>query len=239
MKPLIDYITTYDPSFAIRIRGSAMADIVAFEQLVGTQLPGSYRQFLSAMGEDDGGLHIVHDGTSALAAVVQAYRQAKGRYVPAPPGHLLIGLAAPPAPDVTLDIGSGASEPAVWFAEDGTPLLRFADSLPKLLFRVAFATFRQSACEHTDFLVGADARPQLADAVQMARTLGFASTWFSDSVEFCGERGDAAVAIAQYDGNTLGLRLAANIWSELQHLVRRFAEQLDLSHPTHASPPAS
>lgn len=36
-------------------------------------------------------------------------------------------------------------------------------------------------------------RPLLGPAIRLARELGFTPEWFSDSVAFCGERGDAGL----------------------------------------------
>src|SRR5437016_2302712 len=142
MEDFIQYVSQFDPDFASRIRGASAEEINTFERLVGLSLPPVYREFLSRMGHDSGGIDIAFEGTTRITEVMDYYQDLvlTGK-VTAPRNCIVMGIGSPPTEDIALQLAPDGACP-VFFASGGELLHLYGDSLEKVLFRGAFADFR-------------------------------------------------------------------------------------------------
>jgi len=235
MEHFIQYVSQFEPDFASRIRGASEEEIDTLERLAGLRLPPIYRTFLSRMGHASGGIDIAFEGTTRITEVIDYYqnsvRTGKARV---PPNSLIIGIGSPPTEDVALQLGSDRACPA-FLASEGELLQLLADSLETLLFRVAFATFRMKLFHAGGTYRNNSAARQreLADAV--AVEIGYQRQWFSDSIEFCGERRDSAIIINQYQHHGLAIRIRAESDTEVESIGSVFAQRLGVVRQSQAN----
>jgi hypothetical protein len=225
----VAYATTLDPGFSRRIRGASPETIDVLEALAGAALPASYRAFLAAMGDEDGGLDLTFGGSTRVADVVAFYRKyvVSGRIV-LPPGALLIGVGDPPVGDLML-VGRPTGEPAVCLWCDGELTGLHAETLGTLLHRTVFAMYRVQRFPHVALYAAREATPRRAAAAAAALEEGFEPLWFSDAVEFCGERAGGAVLLTQYEARELVVQIAGHDRAAVEATGERFARRLPLT----------
>lgn len=228
MENLVTYVSQFDPKFRERIRGASLEEINTLRQLSSGRLPKSYEHFLKYMGKDDGGLNIAFDGTTCINKIISYYQK---YIVPGkeeiPDEFILIGIGSPPGEDVLLE-GVSMVEPQVFFTGEGTPLTLYAESLEKLLFRVAFATIRMNNFSYEVFYTSTTLSRQREAAEALAISIGFQRHWFSDKIEFCGEMQSCAILINQYPEHTMAIRITGESKDELEHIGRFFAERFGM-----------
>jgi len=226
MENFIQYVSQFEPDFASTIRGACEEEINTFEGLAGLKLPAFYRSFLSRMGHDIGSMEIAYGRTTNITDVIDFYRNLvlPGKE-PLPPDCLIVGIGSPPDDDVALRVTSEADGP-VFFASEGELFQLYGDSLERLLFRAAFAIYRMKVFPDEGVYLSRTAAPQreLADAV--AVEIGFQRQWFSDSIEFCGERRGSAIIINQYQHNVMLIRIRAESKTEIESIGSVFAQRL-------------
>ncbi len=209
----LSYVSRFDPTFLGRIRGAEPAQMAALGRLAGLPLPASYAHFLARMGRDNGGINPTVDGTTDVAELIAYYEtEVRGGATAVPAGCVLIGVGAVSLPDVALDCNE-EGEPPVVFTDGDEVAGRYADSLEKLLFQIAFGKYRLRTFPWRTFLAnsfaGLGRKMVVEEAAALAQAAGFDSCPFSDATTFCGEKADAAVKMTQYEGQGIGISLAA------------------------------
>jgi tRNA threonylcarbamoyladenosine modification (KEOPS) complex Pcc1 subunit len=231
IKALIDYIARYDPGFPGRIRGAPESVIHTLEQIVGMPLPLLYREFLSYMGQDNGGLEIHSDATTNIDEVIDYYRDRKELELGFPENCIVIAVRGTDVPDLSLEL-SGALRV---FLTSGTVIKGLvADSFENLLFQEAFIGFRMPALPRNGIYTNRTKSAQLAAARELALSMGFRPLWFSDSITFCGEAEQAAIYINQYEKRGLFVRLQAVSKEKVDQLalpfIRDFGVEFQMEH---------
>lgn len=196
MQRFVQYVTTFDPQFASKIEGATAGEIQQFEQAAGVPLPSSLRRFLEVMGHRDGGLRLAFEGTTDVGDLIDAY-QKRRLYLPS--NSVAFGFGGLAMDAVCLDLSGGAEPPAI-FVTDGKRTGLYAESLPRLLFRTAFAKYRLPALAHSGYL-GCPGGQSILEPVRAGLLReGFTILPFSDAIAICAERAGAAVIAQQYEG---------------------------------------
>ena len=232
MKQFLEYVTSFAPEFPRYIRGASPAQIAELERLAGRELPPSYKNFLAAMGENDGGLSLLFDGTMNIEDVLAYYREEiiTGIFPP-PPDAILIGIEGVSTPSIALDCRA-PGEPPVMFVDGQKYTNLFAGSLDKLLFNTAFSKYVLSRFPWEVNYVASfnavgkrDLTPIMPD---LARECGLQPLWFSDRVCCCAENADAGACLTQYEGQGPSARIAGNLRSEVGRIGAIIAHRLGL-----------
>ncbi len=223
----LSYVTKFEPDFRTRISGAAEGDISSLQALSGFELPPAYHSYLQHLGGNDGGLDIGQGATTRAGAVIRYYKELQAENESAPPGCIVIAVN-----------GVAVGETSLQFAEAGEPRVvntsgdqikdLYAESLPDLLFRVAFIKYRAKQLKFSNIYEGSLGGAHLETGRDVALANGFDQQWFSDSICFCGERADAAIMINQFVGRVLWIRIASDDRDVVQSLGRIFESQIDV-----------
>jgi hypothetical protein len=229
MDKFIQYSNRYNPEFESQIVGANSAEIDKLEELTGRRLPSVYRNFLARMGHGEGGLDITFGGTTDLTKITDHYKESivTGNHK-LPPNAVLMGLGNFNIEYIYLDAGDSAN-PRVVFTENARISRLYAETLEKLLFRLAFMKFRLKAFEFSGFCTGSNPQNLLGSAKGLAEKMGFTELGFSDSVAFCGSKNDAAIAINQFEGDGLAVIVGTQTPADAQIIPKLFADRFDLS----------
>jgi hypothetical protein len=230
MQDLLSYISATDPSFVSRIRGARAEEIQELESTVRMKLPPDYREFLSQMGHEDGGLRIGNDSSTRL-------RDIKGYYADVladddwndmiPSDCIVIAYSGVRTPELSLEFLGTAQH--VIFSSGPKKLGECAESLEKLLFRSAFSNVHRRLAPHSAIYEAKSDVISVDDAAAVATRLGFAREWFSDRVCYCGVRGGSQLFFQRILGRPLWLRVSAPEASELDVVGMEFQRDLDLA----------
>jgi hypothetical protein len=228
MEQFLAYVAQFEPDFAKSIDGAGEAETSELERLVGMPLPSRYREFLERMGHDTGNLRLGGDASFAASELIEAYRkEILAGEIEVPRGSMLIGVGGMLVEEIYLELG-GEDGRVLFLAADGNIHL-FAESFEKLLYRTTFVKYRPRCFPFLRTYGSASSRRLLPPAEQMALNLGFDRQWFSDALFFCGERGDAALVISQYEGEGFLIVLAGTHESEVVSMAERFRYTFMLS----------
>jgi hypothetical protein len=226
MEAFFDYVTRFDPDFRSRIRGATAAEIAHLEELVGRPLPPPYRWFLENMGHREL-LGVGGETTTDISAVIRVYEQlALTKRRAAPPDGILIGVNGAYYDVALQDTAEG--EPRVLFTERFMILYPFAESLRKLLYRLAFRVHAPKRFPARAEFGGTDVRPRLEEFANFAAAENIQKHWFSDYVCYCGESDHVILSAQQFERQGMSLRLAASNSHELSQLVDRFQREFGL-----------
>jgi hypothetical protein len=196
---LLAFIAAKDATFASRIRGAAAERIARFEALAGRPLPYAYKQFLSRLGDHDGGLKIGDGATTRLDAIIEYYEDIErdgDRDQMIPDDCVVIAYVGVATFDLSLDFSSKAN-PTVMFTSGREKKGLCSESLDNLLFSTAFWRYYVPAfrCKRAYRVAGSNvALPLVAPVI---RQMGFDIAWFSDAVTLCANRADAAIIVEQ------------------------------------------
>jgi hypothetical protein len=222
IEDFIKYVSRYDPQFPARIRGSSPKEIGTLQQLSGRLLPAKYSDFLARMGQDAGGLKLTDEPRTEIAEVLEYYREF---IVPGdvllPAGHIVIAAGGLQVFELSVECDAEERLP-VFILERGKVRERHADAFDKLLYRSAFGIFRAKLLPYSAIYTSTPAGKSLAAAVKVAKSLGFAPLWFSDSVRFCSERDDGVVLIIS---RGYWIRVAARSKLEAEKVGDVFVQQ--------------
>lgn len=206
---LVRDATSIDPGFAASLRGAREDEIRALETAVGLPLPASYRDFLRLMGHGTGWITIGYDTTTDVSRVTEFYRDyVRTGTEMVPDGCIAISVLGVDL-NVCLDV-RGEGEPSVVFSEANQIYRPYADSLPGLLFRLAFFHYMPVRHRAVQKYWKADRASALPKARDVAGALGFTPLWFSDDVAWCGERPGVSVGIRQLQDEGILVAVAAD-----------------------------
>jgi hypothetical protein len=225
---LIKYVKEFNPDFDSQIEGASAAEIAALEEFAG-RLPDSYRAFLGRMGHGEDGLDITFGGTTDITEITDHYKKLIVTGIRQMPSNcVLMGIGNFRVEYIYLD-ASESPNPRVVFTEGGRVSQLYAETLEKLLFRIAFMKFRLKAFEFSAFCSGSNPQSLLNSAKGFAGKMGFAGLEFSDSVTFCGSKTGAAIAINQFEGDGIAVIVGASSETDAQNIAKLFADKFDLS----------
>ena len=200
MRPFIEYVSRYQPSFGSTLRGASQSEIATLASTAQAVLPASYQEFLAVMGHGDGGLRLTFDGSTDISDVIRRYESfAKTGRAAAPPNCILIGLGTLAMEGLCMWLLRGR-EPSIVFTRDGRVTGLYAESLEKLLYRTAFLKFGIKQFPCATYLASLPPARISETATTIALESGFRTLWFSDPIAFCGEKPGAAIVVNQYDG---------------------------------------
>jgi hypothetical protein len=225
----IRYVSLRDPSFPGRIAGASDQEIDTLERLASRRLPDSYKEFLSFMGHNDADLRLAWDCTTDISAISSYYKEEVHRGEEIVPSNcIVVGLGGTIVEEISLRL-DGGGEPTVVISGGGEVEALYAESLPKLLYRRAFAKYNWTTSPHRAAYVNAIRAKQLLQAERRASEMGFHTCWFSDAIAYCGEQEGASVTITQFEGDGLVVQIAARNESELSRMGQIFASRLGLN----------
>lgn len=224
---VIATISRWDPSFPGRLRGASPDEIAAYEEALGHPLPAACRAYFEAMGRDNGGLDFAATGEidiGALTEWLRINRESSSPYFPR--DSCLIGVFPQPGYYVILHPLEDPDLPVHY--SDETPVDRFADGLDKMLVQTAYELFRLSRFPHRAGYHSKDVEVTLTSACELACSIGFASDWFSDSINGCLERADASLLVSRFDEDRLYLSACAVSADALRRVQEELVRPLDL-----------
>jgi hypothetical protein len=223
------YVAESEPSFADKIRGASVEEIAKLEERVGTPLPESYRSYLSLFGKSDGGLDLGYGATTNIERVYDFYGDLIAEGNSPPPRCIVIAVEGATIGDTSLEIVNAAQEPRVVNTVDDQIKGLYADSLPPLLYRLAFMKYRAKIFPHSAIYLGKDTKPTLGQARDVALKAALVPQWFSDSVCLCCERPHAMVAVNQFAGQGPWVRISADERAIVESLGDAFAASLGVT----------
>jgi|GEM_PF-1837311 len=225
METLVEYVSSFDPTFHLKIRGANPSEIKTLEELVGRSLPSQYVEYLSHMGHDNGGLFLFEPGEKTdITTILDSYQYMVEENDPiAPKDCILIAEDIFPSQQLALR-ENGEAEPTVWRIEGEWYGELYAASLEGLLWRRAFRHYQLESLKNFGYWIIPPM--QMCEAAKnLANEMGFQQLWFSDEIVYCGEREDALLAINRYGGGC-HTYLSAQNQSEFENLGNRFVNQL-------------
>lgn len=205
MDELIRYIAQYDPAFPGTVRGASADEIARLEPLAGRPLPRSYRAFLATMGHGLGTFDPFPDGmVVSIEELISLYESEPPLY---PERYLLIGVDyGGYRMDLFLETLRPETEPRVVRFNRETELVTpdmmslQAESLPELLFSMAFYSVRMSRLPWQARLVPSEealpppeAARRMEEYARTAARLGFARFPYTGPWSPCYDRADAAL----------------------------------------------
>ena len=217
----IDLVSRFDSEFPKAIQGASPGEIDELQKLAGQPLPESYTQFLSAMGKRSAWIDLGRDhrtaGTSDIASVIEFYEECmKTGRDSAPPKCIAISVFGPDY-DVCLDLGS-PGEPRLVISEGGRIVMEYAETLKKLLFRMAFNHCELETRPHVARFRSPDAAGVMDRVTPWAASLRFSTRWFSDRNVLCGELGSILFAFRQYHGEPMIVSVGSTALDEISRL---------------------
>ncbi len=206
MKRFIDFVSQYDPNFPAKIRGASPTEIGQLEQLVGYQLPAFYRDYLSYLGHNHGGINIAFEASADIGSVIEYYQESiLSNMQELPQNSIVIAAYGSPLNQISLQFNdSSTSEEPIVNLSDGAEIESFyAESLEKLLYQVAYLKYQPNlfsiSVSYTSVILPRgtiDERAKIAR--QVVLELGFEQRWFSGTVIFCADRkNEASIWIVQ------------------------------------------
>lgn len=231
-------LARHDAGFPARVRGALPEDIRRYEALSGAPVPEMYRAFLTAMGQDAGGL-------SPLGARLRLTDliAALGRFKP-PPGYTLIGLQDDhPNLDVYLDLTTPEIAPGL-----GPRVVRFESaepveevypaypSLADMVLSTGFARLRIAALPHRAALVPTGPtwpddrraeRPAMVAAV--ASRLSFERLLHSSLPTACYDKPTASMLVYAPKDLVFSVEIGAATRKALDATIEALAEPLSLT----------
>ncbi len=225
METLVEYVSSFNPTFPLKIRGANPSEIKILEELVGRSLPSQYVEYLSHMGHDNGGFFLFEPGEKTdITTIIDSYQYMVEEGDPiAPKDCILIAEDIFPSQQLALR-ENGEAEPTVWRIEGEWYGELYAASLEGLLWRRAFMNYKLESLKNYGYWIIPPM--QMCEAAKnLAHEMGFQQLWFSDEIVYCGEREDALLAIDRYGGGC-HTYLSAQNQSEFENLGNRFVNQL-------------
>jgi hypothetical protein len=228
----LTYATQFDPDLLIKLEGALPEEINVLQDVVGVNLPSSYREFLSLMGRNPAWIKLGRDhGTSSttnIVEVIKAYRQyINTRSHRIPPNCIAISVLGPDF-DVCLDLSPDSDEPRVVISEGFAIYQEYAETLNQLLFRLAFLHYQPYRWPHFGLFRSSDRNRIVDQGQSLAASAGLSPLWFSDRNAFCGESLTAAIGLRQYQDDYLIATIAAQTESEFLSLRETLSTQLNL-----------
>jgi len=229
---LTEYISPIDPSWTETIRPAREDDIAQYLEKSGLaraklSLPESYTQFLSRMGEDDGGIFGTALIDATMSNLLDYYSDAlRGIYrdfdADDTNPELPVIAQYETGDTISMDLRGRPEEPEIHDTESGEDLGFLADSFEKWTFQCAF-----KHCEELRFptvtswsaserdLRAATARTDGGDGLDLVHNImereGFTPLWFSDrknrfltredAALYYERPGDHGILIVLYGGN--------------------------------------
>ena len=140
MDEFLEYITRYVPQFPEMIRGATAEEIATLESLAGLPLPPFYKEFLSRMGKNSGGISLGFQTDTNILELIEYYRTRHDKKLrPIPPDCIAIAINGYDF-DVCLQHRPRSEVPVV-ATEGRTIYLVLAESLKKMLFQLVFQDF--------------------------------------------------------------------------------------------------
>ena len=237
MDEFLEYITRYVPQFPEMIRGATAEEIATLESLAGLPLPPFYKEFLSRMGKNSGGISLGFQTDTNILELIEYYRTRHDKKLrPIPPDCIAIAINGYDF-DVCLQHRPRSEAPVV-ATEGRTIYLVLAESLKKMLFQLVFQDFevasfpcsREYSATNKQALSYAVANKRLMrEAVrEIAAELGFKAQWFSDAYTFCAARGECRVLIKQYDEQGMLVRVGGRLRKEVDDAGEVFSARLEI-----------
>lgn len=213
MTDFLTYMAEIEPTFLEKIRGADLPTVETLEGEIGSALPADYREYLLALGEDDGGLGMFEDCVTNASSLLTFYRVVRADPYPEcelPSSFAVVGFSGTIIPDVFLGL-DGEVTGQLWAGESRTPGACFAGSFRMAVYR-AGVTWRYARSrfktEGTCWLVSQHRPGTLAEITQYLQDQGFELLPFSDPYGACGERGDGMAFTARlFAGGQCNLRL--------------------------------
>ncbi|MBI4858954.1 MAG: SMI1/KNR4 family protein [Candidatus Riflebacteria bacterium] len=237
VREFIEYVGSLRPAFMDSIQGATAEEVQLYEQLVGRQLPPTYREFLLAMGHENGGTELFVQSTTDVRQLIEVYRtEVQSGETVIPPRCVLMAIDELEEHEVFLE-GPPDEEPRVVLGAGGRVTELYAESLGKLLFRYAFVRDGMAALPHHRYYSGGSARDRVLPKVRdLATSLGFEPLWFSDSLAFCGQGEGASVYCDQMEGRGLAFKVTARKEAEAEKIGAEFARRFLLDPQTLPKP---
>ena len=229
MEPLIAYVSSFDPTFPLKVRGAKPTEIRILEELVGRPLPAQYVEYLSYMGHDNGGLFLFEPGEiTDITTIIESYQYMVDEADPITPKDCIL-IAEDIFPSQQLALReNGEAEPTVWRIEGEWYGELYAASFEGLLWRRSFEYFQLKSLKNQGYWIVPPA--QMCEAAKnLANEMGFQQLWFSDEIVYCGQREDALLVIDGYGGGC-HTYLSAQNQSEFEYIGNRFVNQLKAKH---------
>lgn len=231
MKELLNYIAQYDSAFIGKIRGASDAAIARLEQLAGDALPPQYCEFLAVMGENTGGFEFSNDDAMSITEIMRFYEEKARGEADVPANCVVIAWGGAGYEEQQLSLECGPPDRSRVLVSDHDRLVGlYADSFAALLFRRAFEQypFMQQPCRGVYSLK--TPQPLLPRAAALAATFDFRGQPCSDSIVFCGTRGDGLlIVIAQFSHRGLTVKIAGPSKGAIRAAGEPFEKQMGAS----------
>ncbi len=227
---LIAYVARYSPDHPARIVGASDEAIAALEAAVGGPLPAAYREFLRAMGVDQGGLDFAFGGEMDVASITEmVVEYSQPGAIPLVKGcenYCLVGIC-PGGYQIVLSPRDVPTPPA--YLAEGVLGRRCADSFEALLFQSAFFCFAESRHAVSLFFQMTPETTTFDAIASCVRSLGFTLERGSDSIVLCAERPDATLSAVRYSSSRGSVRLTADSDRTFQALREALSDVLALT----------
>lgn len=205
MDRFLEYVCSFDPTFASRIEGASADEIARVEHAAGP-LPPDYRRFLELMGRRDDEIAGVDVQTSA-ADIVAFYEEVSRGDDEVPEGCIAFAISGLSIEQLSFE----RQKPHRVFQVPGddTTIL-WASSLRGFFYKQAFARSVEQQRAHAAVYVVEDKRPCLHLAEALLESIELQRLWFSDEVTLCYESDVESVAISQLEDQKLWARLSSD-----------------------------
>jgi hypothetical protein len=243
---LTDFITLierYDPGYTYKIKGAAAGKISHLEELISQPLPAYYREFLTVMGDDTGGLDL-EDVNLHIDSIISFYE--RGEWIP-PEGYILFGIEeGVTSIDYYLESTEITDDAVVRFPSEGVfskdeYFSHLDPSLKDFLVSWGFSEKRMEHFKQEKYLFPSSRKKGAFDIINIpaeilnliyeraVQQLGFEYITQSTATYRFFDRKDAAIYIRFDEGdNNLGITVAAQKQKELQHIITVLSNQTSL-----------
>lgn len=205
----VQFLDSFAPGIARQLVGAQAREIDDLEALVGAALPEVYRGYLLATGRSPSVLPLFEDADSRIERLLDHYRNVilTGEQ-PAPANAVLVAVSGRTFAEACLELG--AADGRVLATLNSKVSGVYADSFTKLLFKTAFLRYRPNQLKKSAIYFGTTLTPALEKIRGMSQLFDFSQEWFSDSVNLCLDRKDAALVAQQFVGGYCWARVAAD-----------------------------
>jgi hypothetical protein len=227
MEKFIEFASKFIPNYRQIIRGATLEDILRFEQLVGHPLPQIYKEYLIHMGQENGGVELICDGSTNIIDLIEFYEEEIVTGYDAPPSHcIIIGIGGTIIEEISLQY-IPIKESRVFFSGGGKIESLCAESFEKFLYRSVFTQVQYPLYPYFARLSGTDERRLVKLSHDIAVDLGFEALWFSDSIAFCGEQNNSTLSVVQGEKvQGITIKIATQQKSELNYIISTFQDRL-------------
>jgi hypothetical protein len=237
MEEFIEYVSKYNPDFKNCIRGATTEEIEKLESYAGYSLPDSYRNYLRLMGNEACGIKLSNDGTSNIKDILEQYEEYNSsEFRGIPQECILVGLGGL-TPDICLRLDKDEEPNLVCitnseFADSEIEYL-YSESLEKLIYQKAFIIYRSKKFLHRSYYGSSfndiGRKYMLPFASQLAQAIGFDRLWFSDAIQFCGQKEGAGIYITQFEQEGITVAICADKLSDIQQVGSEFIKGLGVT----------